>query len=358
MSTTQPTALLPDLDSASPGVWRYASLLGVDVPHARRVALGEGFTPLQRVTVGPGRALWLLRDDLGPNGSHKDRSLAVQVSAHAARGARTLVLSSSGNAAISAAAACRVAGLRLVALVSPLTPAGKVAVIARWGATVIRTPRAPALCRELSEALGAPDARPSVDDLALHGYRTLAYELEERHRGWDAVFVYATSGSTICGMAAGHAVLGARGVDAASPPLHAAQAGATARLARAFGHEPPESTPERSIVRDLGARHSRRHGDVVRALRASGGSAWHATDAQILAARELLLDQGVHVGLETACSVACALLAMDAGATQLPVIVASGHYGHEASEDDVGVIAVDTLDAALVALRGLGVEGA
>lgn len=355
MSVTSPIAI-PSVEPSGAGVWRYAALLGVDVPQAHRIALGEGGTPVHRVQIAA-RALWLLRDDLGPNGSHKDRSLAVQVAAHTARGARVLVLSSSGNAAISAAAACRVAGLRLVALVSPLTPAAKVAAIARWGATVVRSPRAPALCREVAEALGVPDIRPSVDDLALAGYRTLTYELAEHGGGWDGVFVYTTSGSTICGMADGQAALRALAPQVLLPSLHAAQAGATARIARVFGRTPPADAPERSVVRDLGARHSRRHGDVVRALRGSGGSAWHATDAQILAARELLLDRGVHVGLETSCAVACALLALDAGAVRRPLVVASGHYGHDSDADGADAIDLpdDSLDACLAALRARGV---
>lgn len=341
------------IDDDGVGVWRYASRLGVDVPPGHRVHLGEGRTPVRRIPLDGG-TLTVLREDLEPNGSHKDRSLVVQVSAWAARGARTLVLSSSGNAAIAAAAACRVARVRLIALVSPLTPPTKIAVIARWGAAVVRSPRAPALCRELALALGAPDIRPSVDDLALAGYRTISFELAERAVACDAVFVYTTSGSTLCGMAQGQQALREAGVSGPLPSLHAAQAGAIARVAQAFGHHPPDRTPERSIVGDLGAKHSRRHGDTVRAVRASGGAGWHASDEAIFAAREWLLDRGINAGLESACSVACALAAARAGAVNSPLVVLSGHYGHEAAEPTPSnVIDADTADEVVAALQGM-----
>lgn len=350
MSPYPPSSAWSWVDADAPGVWRYAARVGVEVPGPHRLHLGEGGTPLRTLS----DAVLALREDLSPNGSHKDRSLVVQVSAWAARGARTLVLSSSGNAAIAAAAACRVAGLRLVALVSPLTPPAKVAAIARWGAAIVRSDRAPGLCRELSLALGAPDIRPSVDDLALAGYRTLTFELAERQVPCDAVFVYSTSGSTLCGMAEGQRALRDAGFEGVLPTLHAAQAGGGARLAAAFGYTPPAAPQNRSVVRDLGAKHSRRHGDTVRAIRGSGGAAWHATDGAILAAREWLLDRGVHAGLESACAVACALRAIDAGAVRHPLVLLSGHYGHEDSEAPE-VIAADTVAEALPALGRAGV---
>ena len=361
MVTPLPDTLRSLLDESRTDVWRYARLLEPAVAPEHRVELGEGRVPCRvlRAADLPG-ALVVQREDLNPNGSHKDRSLAFQVSVYAARGVRTLAISSSGNAALSAAAACRVARLDLVAFVSPATPAPKIGLIARLGATVVTSERAIGLCKELCEAAAIPNIRPSVDDLALEGYKTLAFELVERALPCDSVFCYTTSGSTLTGMARGFEALRGLGWAERQPALHAAQAGAIASIAEAFGRGPVSQTAERSIIRDLGTRRTRRKGELVRAIRASAGSAWHVDDEAILLAREWLLDRGVHAGLESACATACALAAWRSGVVERPLVLLTGHYGHEAGVDAPSgsrTLGAESLAELLPALRERGFEG-
>lgn len=318
------------LDASTQGVWRYASLYSLDVRAEHRVDLGDGLAPVRKVIWDDGEALELWREDLNPNGSHKDRSLAVQVSAYRQDGQRQLVISSSGNAAIAAAAACRVAGLRLWVFVSPSTPANKLSAIRRYGAMIIQSARAMGLANEWSRHLEAPNLRPSIDDRALEGYRALAFRFVESGCRADSVFCYTTSGSTLVGMAGGFEVLRGRlGWGDAGPQLHAAQAGLSCAVARAFGDRPEEGAAQRSIIGDLGAKRGRRFGPLVRALKASGGRGWAVSDAEILAAHSGLLDRGVHCGLESAAAVAAALRAVRAGAVRAPAVLLTGHYGHE-----------------------------
>jgi threonine synthase len=342
------------LERSRTDTWRYAALLGVDVPPERRVVMGEGWVP-RRTLQGDGvlTSLVVQREDLNPNGSHKDRSLVVQVSAWAARGTRVMAISSSGNAAVAAAASARVAGVLLVAFVSPLTPPAKIAQITRWGALAVVSERAIGLCSELC-ADGVPNLRPSVDDLALLGYEALAFELAERGSDFDAVLCYTTSGSTLCGIARGFTRLRALGHGGPLPSLHAAQAGTIADIAAAFGHGPGVATAGRSLLRDLGVRRTRRKGELVRAIRASGGSAWHVGDEEVLRAREWLLDRGVAAGLESACTVACTFAAAREGAIRRPLVIVSGHYGHEAGEEapnPQNLVRTDALDDVRAAIR-------
>ena len=198
------------IDPRAPGVWRYAAWLGVDVPEWARVDVGVFATPVQRVDGLAEEPLWLLRDDLQPHGSHKDRGLCVQVAVCRVRGHPLAVVSSSGNAAISAAAACRVAGVRLIACLSDRTPEPKVRMLARLGATVVVGPRPVAVLRAVADRTGAADLRPSVDPVAPAGYRTIAFDVAASAVDPDAVFCFTTSGTTLCGIAAGLYALRAR----------------------------------------------------------------------------------------------------------------------------------------------------
>lgn len=86
------------------------------LPYSRGITLGEGNTPcleIPRLAAELGIAhLAVKHEGMNPTGSHKDRMACQGVSRALDVGASTVVLASSGNAAISAAAYCAAAGLR------------------------------------------------------------------------------------------------------------------------------------------------------------------------------------------------------------------------------------------------------
>lgn len=85
------------------------------LPYTHGVSLGEGNTPclaLPRLARSLGiRELTAKHEGMNPTGSHKDRMSAQAVTRALAVGAHKVVLASSGNAAVSAAAYCAAAGL-------------------------------------------------------------------------------------------------------------------------------------------------------------------------------------------------------------------------------------------------------
>ncbi|MDO8252342.1 MAG: pyridoxal-phosphate dependent enzyme [Rhodoferax sp.] len=105
-------SVLPEtLQAASSGyMW------GAWLPYMDGISLGEGNTPcldLSRLARELGiRQLTAKHEGMNPTGSHKDRMSAQGISRALDVGAQTVVLASSGNAAVSAAAYCAVAGLR------------------------------------------------------------------------------------------------------------------------------------------------------------------------------------------------------------------------------------------------------
>ncbi|NSX13546.1 pyridoxal-phosphate dependent enzyme [Cupriavidus taiwanensis] len=84
-------------------------------PYLDGVSLGEGATPCVPVpalaSLADVASVWIKNEGANPTGSHKDRMSAQAISRALDIGAREVVLASSGNAAVSAAAYCAAAGL-------------------------------------------------------------------------------------------------------------------------------------------------------------------------------------------------------------------------------------------------------
>jgi len=264
------------------GQWDHRALFGPSLAGLAPVSLGEGHTP---VVAAPrlGAALgvpdlWLKREDVSPTGSHKARALSLQ-SAGLRRSGRAGALSSSGNAAIAAAAYARAADVPVLVLVSPRTPGVKLRALAAFPGTLLVTPTPIALLRRAVQVFGCEDLRPSVHPLAPIAYRGIAAELVAAlgpERPPDAVFVYQSSGATAVGIAQGFA---AGAVPA--PALHVVTAEPAARG-----------------VGELGVGRSRRSGEVRRAVFASGGRAWQVDRARMGEVQDLAAGFGVGTSWE------------------------------------------------------------
>jgi len=324
------------IDQKESGVWRYAPLMEAPGVATSSLSLGDTAARYDSLSVqdSPFESLLCQREDLNPNGSHKDRSLAIQVNSYRAEGFRSLCISSSGNAAIAAAAACKAAQMTLFAFMSPQTRPGKIRAVLERGGHVILSSRAIGLAKSLAASHGLPNLRPSVDDRALEGYKSLAFYLAEsgRNEQVDSIFCYTTSGSTLCGIWRGFQTLSEGGWKGPFPGLHAAQAGEITSIAERFGEKPAQKG--RSVIGDLGTKRTRRLGELVRAIRASQGHAWALSDAEILQAKSWLEIRGIGACLESACSMAAALKAGERGVIKNPLVLLTGHV----SRDDMGEI--------------------
>jgi threonine synthase len=320
-----------EINESVESVWRYAPFFSLPQGDEGPLVLGDGRPRYDRVDVSGSSLEFLLcqREDLNPSGSHKDRSLAVQVNAYRAEGARELCISSSGNAAIAAAAACREAGITFYAFISPSTSTSKIHEIQKRGALVVVSSRAIGLAKEVSSAHQIPNLRPSVDDRALEGYKSLAFQWveSEGQNEVDSLFCYTTSGSTLCGIWRGFTQLQEKGWKGKALQLHAAQAGEIASIAARFGEESAQKG--RSVIGDLGTRRTRRLGEVVRSIRSSGGHAWALCDAEILEAKSWLSERGIEACAESACAMAAALKAAKQGRISRPLVLLTGHASHD-----------------------------
>lgn len=288
---------------------RYKKIPGVAhyLPYSSGIRLGEGHTPL---TNSPGLAqaarvasLHIKDESLNPTGSHKDRMSAIGVMQALDFGAHTVVLASSGNAAISAARYAQAAGLACeVATYAgmPTAYAGELDLYdakryefddnaGRWAFVAQRAAQfgTLALTNYNLPALGSAP-------LAIEAYKAIAYECHSDGYLPEHIMVPTARGDLAWGIYAGFCDLLEAGVINIVPKIWVVEP--FARLSHVLvGHGLHDSFPGRT------AQFSTAGATVTylqwQAVTVSGGGALVVTDSQARAARTLLNANGISAEL-------------------------------------------------------------
>ena len=290
-----------------PTLWRYAEVLPVRSAE-RRLSLGEGWTPLlhaARLGERIGCANTFVKDEsLNPTGSFKARGLGVAVSRAAELGAHELAIPSAGNAAGAMSAYAALAGLPAHVFMPADVPQPFRAECQALGARVTLVD---GLINDCGARVRAGAAEHGWFDLStlkepyrLEGKKTMGYELAEQF-GWRLpdVIIYPTGGGTgLVGMWKAFDEMEAIGlIGPCRPRMVSVQADGCAPIVRAFeqGHEHAELWQGAHTVAD-GLRVPVAVGDflIIRAIRASGGTAIALPDAAMIAHASLM---GAHTGI-------------------------------------------------------------
>lgn len=175
--------------------WRYEKLLG-NIPADCQIDSQQlQPTPLEKVG-----DFWLKREDLSPTHSHKFRSLIYQLSFLKSKGISKAVLSSSGNAAISASYYAKAAGIKIFTFLSDKTPVEKLAAIQADNIIPILSSKPLRLAKYAIKHFKLPDLKPSQDPAAAVGFETLGFELFEQNPAIQNIFSFATSFASLRGM--------------------------------------------------------------------------------------------------------------------------------------------------------------
>jgi threonine synthase len=286
------------------------------LPYLDGVKLGEGNTPLLAASaVGSSLGLanlWVKDESRNPTGSHKDRMSAIGVTQALDRGAHTVVLASSGNAAISAARYARAAGLACEVATYSAMPEAYRADLARLGARcfefvdnaqrwafVAQRALKPGYFALTNYHLPALGSAP----LAIEGYKAIAHECFAAHCLPQHVFVPTARGDLAWGIYAGW--------------LELLEAGQIARLPRIWVVEP---FARLSQVLQGGSLHTLYPGHTEQfscaghtttylqweAAQASGGGAVVVSDAAARAARKVLQAHAISAELCAAAAFSAA----------------------------------------------------
>jgi threonine synthase len=294
-------------------LWRYRELLPV-IEEENIVSLGEGFTPLLRLSA-VGRSLGLdrlyLKDEgITPTGSFKARGAAVAVSKAMELGVETLIMPTNGNAGAAAALYGARAGIRAKIIMPESAPFITRLECSIAGADLYLVRGLISDCGKIvARAIKnhARDTRPWYDFSTLkepyriEGKKTMGYEIAEQF-GWESpdVILYPTGGGVgIIGVYKAFREMIELGFVRKMPRLVAVQAENCAPIVRAFQENKSESSFwEKSSTVAFGINVPKALGDflVLEALYASQGYACAVADREIIAAqRELAQKEGCFI---------------------------------------------------------------
>lgn len=140
-----------------------------------------------------------------PTGTHKDRSIEPWILEYKNKGEKEFVISSSGNSAVSAAKYSDDFGLRLHVFVPRSADPVKLEKIRKQkniSLSISKTPKSDAI--KFAKKKRLVNLRASVDDFALEGYKSIAYELIKQLPKIDNIFVPTSSGTTLEGIYSGY----------------------------------------------------------------------------------------------------------------------------------------------------------
>lgn len=306
--------------SGARGLWRYARLLPTT---STRVTLGEADTPLVDLAESASRDLgWPGRqpvavklESLNPTLSFKDRAMALAASVARDRGVPGLVVASTGNAAVSAAAYATAAGLRCRVIVGASSRAATKLMAARtYGAEVeeIDGDYSTAYARaKAAEGKGWMNVSTTYrNPLLAEAYRPIAFELiEQLGEAPAAVVVPVGAGPLLRGIERGFSDARELGLVAETPRMVAVQAAAVSPVVdewcRATGTAAEPASAGSDERRDLGTvataiadplRGYESHGRItVAAVLRSRGTAIAVAEPAILRAHRILMHLGFPV---------------------------------------------------------------
>ena len=333
------------IDRGERSLWRYRAALRVDA--ARRVSLGEGFTPLLWRPFA-GRDVAMKLEFIAPTGSFKDRGMAVLMTYLKGAGIRHILEDSSGNAGASMAAYAAACGMACRILVPAAAPAGKLVQMRAMGADVVPVPgtRQDVAEQALREADQVFYASHNWQPYFIEGTKTLAFELWEQ-LGFsvpDVVVVPVGYGSNVLGLRIGFDELVRRGEIARMPRIYGVQAANCSALGAAVDagvdHDVPfDAKP--TIAGGIAAQKPVRVAEVLAALRDTGGGLVRVSEEEIVSGLRALLRCGLFVE-PTSAAAAAGLTQLQAGGLLAPgetvVLVLTGS-GLKAVPDIENVVA-------------------
>lgn len=141
---------------------------------------------------------YLKREDQNLTGSTKDRAIKLQVQKLIKAGYKSATISSTGNAAISAAYFCQKNNINLNIFVSPKINPKKLKLLSNQNIKFSSTPIKDAF--RFAKKNNAYFLRQSTDHIALIGYQQIGKELLKQLPNISSIFIPVGSGTTLLGV--------------------------------------------------------------------------------------------------------------------------------------------------------------
>lgn len=272
------------------GIWKYQSFFP-EINPKYRLSLNEGGTTLKNIN-----GVYYKCEYENPSGSVKDRSMAYQISKIFQDGVKKAVISSSGNAGISASAYSKLANIELVVFFSAKINEKKLKILSSYGYKLIETATPLRDALTFSKLKNCYNLRQSKDEYAVYGYSTIAYELQEVEPLIDAVFVPVSSGTTLVGIYNGYQKFGR------IPAFHIVQTEKVHPVAKYFDQD--FQSTNQSLADGIVAKYTPRTKEIIKIIKISKGSGWIVSEEEIMKAADYLLQNGLNCSYEGAMAYA------------------------------------------------------
>lgn len=308
-------------------VWRYASFYP-PIEQRFRLTNGEGWTQLEKVD-----DLYFKREDENPTGSVKDRGVAYQISAAYQNGEGHLVISSSGNAAISAAVYCQSAQIKLSVFVSPRINKYKLEQLRRLSIDlhVTENPLRDASFFRRENRLR--NIRQSLDSAAVPGYESLGFEIFENLRNekkfkWEqvSIFLPVSSGTTLVGVGRAFLALKELGFIKSVPQLNVVQTVYINPIASVFypTRAKIETKSTLGLASAICAPKTARKKEILSLIYGSKGSGWIVSDEEISDSLKWLKGKGIETSPEGGAALAAVFKARQKGELGTVICILTG----------------------------------
>ncbi|MCK5413314.1 MAG: pyridoxal-phosphate dependent enzyme [Candidatus Pacebacteria bacterium] len=321
------------------GVWRYVDFYDEFIKSENRLYLEDGNSNVIEIEninkICKANNLYFKREDENETGSLKGRSLAYQVSLAKQNGKKELVISTSGNAGIAAAAYCQKAGIKLYIFISPETENAKISEMQKYNPIIIKSKKSIRLANYLSARYKIENLRPSVNDSSIEGFKSIVFEIFEKLGRIDALFTYVTSGSSFVGIGRAYQYLQEIGEIKKMPKLFAVQSGEISSIASEFESSLSFSQKERngSIQSNnsvnigagkLGIKNTRRKNEILEFIKSSKGSGIYINNKDLQKATKLLEKNNIKTSQEGCASFTALIKEGKKNNFKKPVCILSG----------------------------------
>lgn len=290
------------IDTKDRSIWRYGSLLGLDLQKPRKI-MGVGWTPIIPTWLND-RRIYLKLEYLMPSGSFKDRGVNAMINQFSIMGVDAVVEDSSGNAGASVAAHGARFRINTKIYVPESALQKKINQITVYGADVVRVPGT----RKDTERMAQNSinsetayASHSYNPSYLAGQTTLAFEIWEQLEGNipDWIICPLGQGGQFLGLWFGFSRLFEAGLINRLPHLAAVQSENIAPVYHAwkncaFDMLPVESS-DITLADGVAINKPVRSKRILQALRETKGLVFTASNDEILSGQRDLARMGYFV---------------------------------------------------------------
>lgn len=271
------------------GIWKYADKLK-EVDKSNWCSLSEGNTKISTLD-----GIYIKREDLNPTGSYKDRGVAYRISVAKQKGEKKLVVTSTGNFALSMAIYGQKFGVKIIVFVPKTISKDKRDLLMQTDAVIYEVEKPILQAKEYAVQNNIPYVRQSLDLNVLEGFKTLMLEILESNMNFDYIVFPVSSGSLLLSV---YQVLVEQKITN-KPKLIAVQTCYNTYVAREF-YKNYEKSRNPSIATSLNVKIKPVNlNQIIEAIKSTNGSAFVVNEQDILNTKALLWQHNICIGYES-----------------------------------------------------------